>query len=414
MKSAILSVGTELLFGQITNTNSVFLSQQLNNLGIDVMYHYTVGDNPKRLAEMIRQAFTDCDLIITTGGLGPTQDDLTKEIAAEVLHDELILHEDLLKGLEDYFKKINRVMTDNNKKQAYLPSRAIVLDNDAGTAPGFALEENGKTIICMPGPPREMTRMFERKVKPYLESKSESVIYYKMLRTFGIGESMLETELEQWIDGQTDPTLATYAKEGEACLRITSKRSSLEEAKAVVEDMIQKVSTKVGKYIYSYDDEEFYQVVGKKLIDQNITVSCAESCTGGLFAQTMTEVPGISAVFDRGYITYSNKAKMEELGVRAETLEKFGAVSVETAIEMAEGLKKATGSRLCISVTGIAGPDGGTEEKPVGLVYICAILDDQQISREFRIRNISRKWNRNYTVLCMLDIINHLIDKRQW
>lgn len=409
MKSAILSVGTELLFGQITNTNSVFLSQQLNYLGIDVMYHYTVGDNPKRLAEMIRQAFTDCDLIITTGGLGPTQDDLTKEIAAEVLHDELILHEDLLKNLEDYFKRINRVMTENNKKQVYLPKRAVVFDNDAGTAPGFALEENGKTIICMPGPPREMTRMFERRVKPYLEAKSGSVIYYKMLRTFGIGESMLETELLEWIDGQTDPTLATYAKEGEACLRITSKRGSIEEAKSAVDGMIEKVNSKVGQYVYSYDDEELYQVVARKLIENNITLSSAESCTGGLFAQTMTEVPGISAVFDRGFITYSNKAKMEELGVSADTLEKHGAVSEETAIEMAEGLRKATGTRLCVSVTGIAGPDGGTEEKPVGLVYICAILDDRRVSKEFRIRNISRKWNRNYTVLCMLDIINKLI-----
>lgn len=412
MKSAILSVGTELLFGQITNSNSVFLSQQLNYLGIDVMYHYTVGDNPKRLAEMIRQAFTDCDLIITTGGLGPTQDDLTKEIAAEVLHDELVLHEDLLKGLEDYFKRSNRTMTDNNKKQAYLPSRAVLFDNDAGTAPGFALEENGKTIICLPGPPREMTRLFERKVKPYLEAKSESVIYYKMLRTFGIGESMLETALHEWIDGQTDPTLATYAKEGEACLRITSKRRTLEEAKAAVDDMIEKVNSKVGQYVYSYDDVELYQVVASKLMAQNISISCAESCTGGLFAQTLTEVSGISSVFDRGYITYSNKAKMEELGVKAETLDQFGAVSEETAIEMAEGVRKATGSRLCISVTGIAGPEGGTEEKPVGLVYICAILDDKRVGREFRIRNTSRKWNRNYTVLCMLDIINHLIDEK--
>lgn len=409
MKSAILSVGTELLFGQITNTNSVFLSQQLNYLGIDVMYHYTVGDNPKRLAEMIRQAFTDCDLIVTTGGLGPTQDDLTKEIAAEVLHDELILHEDLLEELEDYFKRINRVMTENNKKQVYLPSRAVVFDNDSGTAPGFALEENGKTIICMPGPPREMTRMFELKVRPYLEAQSKDVIYYKMLRTFGIGESMLETELQQWIDGQTDPTLATYAKEGEACLRITSKRSTLEEARAAVEDMIEKVNQKVGRYVYSYDDEELYHVVGRKLLEQNISISSAESCTGGLFAQTLTEVPGISSVFDRGFVTYSNQAKMDELGVKAETLEKFGAVSEETAVEMAEGLKKVTGSRLCISVTGIAGPDGGTEEKPVGLVYICAILDDKRVSKEFKIRNISRKWNRNYTLLCMLDMVNHLI-----
>jgi len=413
MKSAILSVGTELLFGQITNTNSVFLSQQLNNLGIDVMYHYTVGDNPGRLKEMIRQAFTDCDLIITTGGLGPTQDDLTKEIAAEVLHDELVLHEELLQRLEAYFKRINRVMTDNNKKQAYLPSRAVVFDNDAGTAPGFALEENGKTIICLPGPPREMTRMFELKVKPYLEEKSESVIYSKMLRTFGIGESMLETELVEWIDGQTDPTLATYAKEGEACLRITSKRRTLEEAKAAVEEMIEKVNGKIGQYVYSYDDEEYYQVVGRKLIENNISFSSAESCTGGLFAQTMTEIPGISAVFDRGFITYSNRSKIEELGVNPETLEKFGAVSEETAVEMAEGLKRVTGSRLCISVTGIAGPEGGTEEKPVGLVYICVILDNERNCREYRIRNVSRKWNRNYTLLCMLDMINRMIEKRQ-
>lgn len=411
MKSAILSVGTELLFGQITNSNSVFLSSQLNNLGVDVMYHYTVGDNPKRLAEMIRQAFTDCDLIITTGGLGPTQDDLTKEIAAEVMHDDLVLNENILSELESYFKRSNREMTDNNKKQAYLPTRAVLFDNNAGTAPGFALEDEGKIIICLPGPPREMTRMFEQKVKPYLLKKSECVIYYKMLRTFGIGESMLETELKQWIDGQTDPTLATYAKEGEACLRITSKRKTSEEAKTAVDDMIKKVNQKIGKFVFSFDDEELYEVVGKKLIDKNISVSCAESCTGGLFAQTLTEVSGISAVFDRGIVTYSNRAKIEELGVRAETLEKFGAVSEETAIEMAEGLKRKVGSRLCISVTGIAGPEGGTEEKPVGLVYICALLDDRRVSREFKIRDTGRKWNRNYTMLCMMDMVNHLIDE---
>lgn len=412
MKSAILSVGTELLFGQITNTNSVFLSQQLNDLGIDVMYHYTVGDNPGRLAEMIRQAFTDCDLIITTGGLGPTQDDLTKEIAAEVQHDELILHEETLHTIEGFFKKLNRVMTENNKKQAMLPSRAVVFDNDAGTAPGFALEENGKIIICMPGPPREMARMFERSVKPFLLARSESFIYYKMIRTFGIGESMLETELLHLIDGQTDPTLATYAKEGEACLRITSKRKTLEEAKSAVEDMLDKVREKIGEFIYSTEDEELYQVVGRKLIDRKISLSSAESCTGGLFAQTMTDIPGISAVYDRGFVTYSNRAKMEELGVKSETLDQYGAVSEETAAEMAAGLKKVTSSRLCISVTGIAGPDGGTEEKPVGLVYISAILDDRQVTKEFRIRNISRKWNRNYTLLCMLDLINRMIDGR--
>ncbi|WP_027398531.1 competence/damage-inducible protein A [Anaerovorax odorimutans] len=411
MKSAILSVGTEILFGQIINTNSVYLSKHLNMLGIDVMYHYTVGDNPKRLEEMIKQAFTDCDLIITSGGLGPTQDDLTKEIAAKALNDELILNETAMQWIENYFKKLNREMTENNKKQAYMPSRATVFQNDAGTAPGFALEENGKIIICLPGPPREMTRMFDLKVKPYLEKKSQGTIYYKMIRTFGIGESALETALEDLINDQTDPTLATYAKEGEACLRIASKKNTLKEAKQSVENMLETVKERIEKYIFSYDDENFHEVVAKKLLDNNISISCAESCTGGLFSQRMTDIPGISAIFDRGIVTYSNKAKMDELGVKSETLQKYGAVSEETAIEMAEGLKKVSRSRLCISVTGVAGPDGGTEEKPVGLVYICAILDEKRICKEFRMRNINRQWNRNYSVLCMLDMINKLIER---
>lgn len=411
MKSAILTVGTELLFGQISNSNSVYLSQQLNNLGIDVMYHYTVGDNSKRLAEMIRLAFRDCDLIITTGGLGPTQDDLTKEVASEVLNDELIIHQDILDRLESYSKNISVAMTNNNRKQAYLPSRAVRFDNGSGTAPGFALEDKGKTIICLPGPPREMTQMFEQEVKPYLQEKTDDVIYYKIIRTFGIGESKLETELKHWVDGQTDPTLATYAKEGEAYFRITSKRSTLEEAKAAVDDMIASIKQKIGQYIYSYDGEELFEVVAKKLIEKNISISSAESCTGGLFGKTLTDVSGISAVYNRGFITYSNESKMEELGVKAETLEKFGAVSEETAIEMTEGLKRVSGSRLCISITGIAGPEGGTDEKPVGLVYICASLDNERVCKEFKIRNIKRSLNRNYALLYMLDMVNCLIDQ---
>jgi len=409
MKTAILSVGTELLFGQITNTNSVYLSQQLNMLGIDVMYHYTVGDNPDRLRDMIDLAFNDCNLIITTGGLGPTQDDLTKEIACEMLHDELVLHEPSMQRIEAYFKKLNRVMTDNNKKQAYFPKRAEIFMNNAGTAPGFALEEDGKMIICLPGPPREMQKMFEQSVKPYLESKSDSVIYYRILRAFGIGESLLETELLDLIDHQTDPTLATYAKEGECSLRIASKRKTKEEAEKAVNDMIKIVQERIGKYIYSYDDENLDTVVTRKLIEKDISISCAESCTGGLFAETLTRSPGVSKVFDRGFVTYSNKAKVEELSVNNETIEKYGAVSEETAIEMAEGLRKVTGSRLCISVTGILGPDGGTEEKPVGLFYVCAIFDDKQICKKFQGRNINRNSNRNYSLLCMLHIINQLI-----
>lgn len=411
MKSAILSVGTELLFGQITNTNTVFLSQQLNLLGFDVMYHHTVGDNPKRLAEMIDMIFEDCDLILATGGLGPTQDDLTKEIVCRAMGDELVLHQETMDKLEAYFKKQKRTMTENNRKQAYVPSRAVVFDNDAGTAPGFGLEKDGKVIICMPGPPREMTRMFERRVLPYLEKWSESTIYYRMIRTFGIGESMLETKLLPLIDGQTDPTLATYAKEGECCLRIASKRKTKEEAKQAVDAMLEKVKERIGEFIYSCDDENLVDVVAKKLMEKGLSLSSAESCTGGMFAAAMTGIAGISDVFDRSLVTYSNQAKMDELGVKKETLKAHGAVSEETAREMAEGLFRASGSDVCVSVTGIAGPGGGSPEKPVGLVYIGAVYQGKTVCRKVQMRNVNRNWNRNYAVLSMLDLIDKLISE---
>lgn len=405
MKTAILSVGTEILFGQIVNTNTVYLSQQMNMLGFDVMYHYTVGDNPKRVEEMIDLAFQDCDLILTTGGLGPTQDDLTKEVACKALDDTLVMMDDVLEEITKYFKTLGREMTENNKKQAIMPSRATVFHNDAGTAPGFALEKDGKYIICMPGPPREMKRMFQKSVVPFLQSMIDGALYYRQIRFFGIGESMLETQLLDLIDNQTDPTLATYAKEGECSLRIASKRATEEEAEHAVDEMLEMVKERVGHYIYSCDDEELAQVVADRLMEQGLTLSSAESCTGGMFASTMTDIPGISQCFDRGLVTYSNQAKMEELGVSAGTLEKFGAVSEETALEMVEGLKRVSGSDVCISVTGIAGPGGGSEEKPVGLVYIGFLYGDKKICKKVQMRNVNRSWNRHYTLLCMLNVI---------
>lgn len=409
MKTAILSVGTEILFGQIVNTNTVYLSQQMNMLGFDVMYHYTVGDNPKRVEEMIDLAFQDCDLILTTGGLGPTQDDLTKEVACKALDDELVMMDDVLDEITKYFKTLGREMTENNKKQAVMPSRATVFHNDAGTAPGFALEKDGKYIVCMPGPPREMTRMFQKSVVPFLQSMSQGALYYRQIRFFGIGESMLETQLMDLIDQQTDPTLATYAKEGECSLRIASKRDTEEEAKQAVDEMLEQVKERVGHYIYSCDNEELAQVVAGKLMEKNLTLSSAESCTGGMFASTMTDIPGISQCFDRGLVTYSNQAKMEELGVRPETLETYGAVSEETALEMVEGLQRVSGSDVCVSVTGIAGPGGGTEEKPVGLVYIGFAYGEKKLCKKIQMRNVNRNWNRHYALLCMLNVINRNI-----
>lgn len=283
-----------------------------------------------------------------------------------------------------------------------MPESAQILPNDQGTAPGFWLEKKGKIIVSMPGPPREMTNMFEKEVKPRLISRQDSVIYYKILRTFGLGESKMETVLLPLIDGQTDPTIATYAKEGECSLRIASKRPTKEEAEAAVEDMTARVMDIIGEYVYSTDNEELADVVANMLLDKNITISCAESCTGGLFAGTLINTDGISKVFDRGIVTYSNEAKIKELGVKAETLDTFGAVSPETAAEMAEGIRVKTGTDMAVSVTGIAGPGGGSADKPVGLVYIGIAYDGKTDVVKAQMRNVTRNWNRNYAVLNML------------
>ncbi len=403
MRTAILTVGTEILFGQIVNTNAAWLSQQLNDLGYDVMYHYTVGDNPQRLHDLIELAFRDCDLILTTGGLGPTQDDLTKEVICQTMGDHLVVHEPSVRALEEHAKQRGRALTENNYKQANMPSRAIVLPNDSGTAPGFALEseKGGKWIMSMPGPPREMTRMFDLQIRPILQKWQDSVIHYRMLRTFGIGESQMETDLLPLIDGQTDPTIATYAKEGECSLRIASKRPTLEEASAAVDEMTAKVADIIGEYIYSYDNEELVDVVGELLKEKKISVACAESCTGGLFAGALTEISGISAVFDRGIVTYSNQAKIDELGVNPAVIEEFGAVSLETACEMASGLAKVSGCDLCVSVTGEAGPES-SEGKPVGTIYVGMHYDGKTWAVQIPMRNRGRSWNRRYAVLNML------------
>ena len=264
MKAAILTVGTEILFGEITNTNTVYLSRRLNDMGIDELYHHTVGDNPGRLAEMIGTAFKECDIVITTGGLGPTQDDMTKEIACQVMGDHLVMHDDILDFIRNRLLAYKAEMSENNIKQALLPSRCRVFFNDAGTAPGFALDspaDDGgaerRWIACLPGPPKEMTRMFEKSVVPWLEELTDGCLVYKEIRTFGIGESDLETALLPIIDGQTDPTIATYAKNGECSVRVASKRKSREEADHAVAEMVEQVKKYVGKYIYSTEGEEY-------------------------------------------------------------------------------------------------------------------------------------------------------------
>lgn len=409
MKSAILSVGTEILMGQIVNTNATYLSKELNDIGIDVMYHHTVGDNPKRLTETLDLIFRDCDLVITTGGLGPTQDDLTKETVAGYMNDELVLDENSLQSLKKSFEKSKRKMTDNNLKQAYLPSRSVVFANLHGTAPGFALENEGKTVICLPGPPREMKEMYEKSARAYLQKKSDKKIVYRLIRTFGIGESQLETELLDIINGQTDPTIATYAKEGESYIRVASKRDTYSEAMDAIEDVMKKIRSCIGKYIYSEDNEDLHVVVADILMKKNITVASAESITGGLFAKTLTDIPGVSEIFKEGLVTYQENAKIRELGVKSETLDEFSAVSEEVAKEMVEGLYKKTGCDICISSTGVAGPGDDDRGNPVGLVFIGLRYNGKIKVTKMNMRDAGRAHNRNRVMLKMMHLIYEVI-----
>ena len=337
---------------------------------------------------------------------------MTKETVSDFLGEKLVEDEEAKHILMEIQQARKHRFTTNNYKQYLLPEHATVFQTEIGTAPGFAVEKNGTTVICLPGPPYEMTEMFRRCVYPYLAKQQDSVIYYKVLRIFGKGESLVETKLMDLIDAQTDPTIATYAKMAGCSVRVASKRRTLEEAKNAVEAMVRRVRERLGDNIYSEEDEDLVQVVGRKLIDRHITISCAESCTGGLFAGTLTDVPGISEVFERGIVTYTCRAKIEELGVREDTLERETAVSPEVARQMAEGLQKKTGSDVCVSVTGIAGPGGGTPEKPVGLIYIGCRYQGKTLVKKLLTPNFSREWNRKYAVLMMLDTVNRLIDGR--
>ena len=383
MKAEIIAVGTEILLGDIVNTNSQYLAQELAALGIEVYYQNTVGDNEGRLMKVFEESLKRSDIVIATGGLGPTNDDITKEVACEYFNQELKLHEPSLKKIENYFKKLNIELGENNKKQAYFPEEAIILENNNGTAPGAILRKDNKTIVVLPGPPREMKPMFEESVKPYLQKCTDRMLVSKTLRTFGIGESLLEEKIIDLIKKQSNPTIAPYAKEAEAILRITAKAKTQEEAKDLIEPTVEKIKARVGQFIYGEGETSLEEEVAKLLVNKNMTISVSESCTGGLVSSSLINYPGVSSVFMEGCITYSNEAKISRLGVKKETLDKYGAVSEETAKEMAEGIAKNFNTNIGLSTTGIAGPEGGSEEKPVGLIYIGIYINGETTVKKF-------------------------------
>ncbi|MDF2520065.1 MAG: cinA [Clostridia bacterium] len=404
MKCEIVAVGTELLLGNIVNSNARFLSEKLAELGYDVYYHVTVGDNLTRLKTVIEQGLDRSDIIITTGGLGPTDDDLTKDGVAAALGLKLIPHKESLEKLENSFKLAGRHMPECNLKQGYIPEGSIVLENNNGTAPGILVEKNGKAVILLPGPPKEMMPMFDEKVYPYLKAKSEFIIKSKTLRIVGVGESKVQEMLQLIFDTQDNPTVAPYAKDGEVHLRITAKCKEDLEADELLKNMDKQIHDILGDNIYGYDDESLEYVVYKLLKEKHMTVAFAESCTGGMISGRMTNVSGVSAVFMDGIVTYSNEAKMKFLNVKEETLNKFGAVSSETAIEMATGIKRVSGTDVGVSVTGIAGPEGGSAEKPVGLFYIGIAVRDKVEAHRFLFPSSREKirWNAATRALDLL------------
>jgi nicotinamide-nucleotide amidase len=404
MRSEIIAVGTELLLGNIANTNAQYLSQKLADLGIDVFYHVAVGDNLGRLSEAIKQSLKRSDLVITSGGLGPTADDLTKEGVAAALGLKLLPDEASIRKIEGMFKAMGRTMTENNIKQGYIPEGALILENDNGTAPGVLIENDGKLVIMLPGPPKELYPMFEDKVLPYLRKKVRSTIRSRMLRVIGVGESAAEDMLKDIFRTQTNPTIAPYAKDGEVHFRITAKADSAAEADKLIDEMEERVKEILGENIYGHDDESLEEVVLKLLTERSLTIAFAESCTGGLVSSRLTDVPGASASLMYSVVSYSNEAKINILGVKEDTIRKYGAVSSQTAEEMAVGVKKLNNTDIGLSITGIAGPEGGSAEKPVGLCYIgIAMANTVKSHRLLFNGNRKRiKWNSSSRALDLL------------
>ena len=371
MTGEIISSGTELLMGQIIDTNAAFLSAQLPQLGINLYYRETVGDNRERLAQVIKQALDRSDVVFTIGGLGPTDDDITKETVAEVTGHTLELNEECAEELRNYFANTGRPFSHTNYKQVMFPKNARILKNPIGTAPGCVFEKNGKYVIIMPGPPKEFKKMFAEQVVPFLREIGEGdIIMSKSIKTFGISESLLGEKLRVF-SAQSNPTVADYLGEGDIQIRVTAKGKTDEECQSLIDETVKKIEDMLGEYIYGYDDDTIPSLAKKVLIDNNLTISLAESCTGGLIGKTLTDFSGISASLLFDAVTYSNFAKMKVLGVKEETLKIHGAVSEETAFEMCEGVQKLTDSDVAVSVTGIAGPKSDDTDKPVGLVYIC-------------------------------------------
>lgn len=409
MTVELISVGTEILLGNIVNTNAAYLSEQCARLGLSCFYQTVVGDNEERLSAVFRTAFERSDVVILSGGLGPTQDDLTKETVAKVLGRKMILDEASKKSIQEYFTKRRIELTENNWKQAMVPEGAIVVANANGTAPGIIVEEGSKRVILLPGPPNELIPMFEKSIYPYLSKAEPGIIYSRTVKLCGIGESKAETMVADLIAEQGNPTIAPYAKTGEVHLRITAKAENEKEAKKLLKPVIKELKNRFGINVYTTDENvTLEQAVVELLLANHLTVTTAESCTGGLLSAKLINVPGVSEVFKHGHVTYSNKAKHKLLGVKKPSLGKYGAVSEMVAKEMVKGAAASSKADVAVAITGIAGPDGGSEEKPVGLVYIgCSVCGRVKV-KEYHFSGNRNKIREN-SVIAALTLMRQCI-----
>lgn len=414
MTVEVISVGTELLMGSIVNTNAQFLAEQCALLGLSMYNQTVVGDNKERLSDAINTGLGRADIVILTGGLGPTEDDLTKETCAQVMGFSLAEDSHTKDRIREYFKNsIYKDIPDNNWKQAIVPEGAIVLDNDNGTAPGLILEKGEKRAILLPGPPNELIPLFNGKVKPYLQKLRPELIVSQMVKICGVGESQVEDRLLDLIDKQINPTIATYAKTGEVHVRVTASAPTKEIADKLIKPVVKEIKKRMGTAVYSTREEETLEMAVVRLLKKHeLTVATAESCTGGLVAGRIVNVPGSSEVFREGFVTYSNKAKRRHLDVSKSTIKKYGAVSKETAREMAVGGAFATDSDLCVAITGLAGPDGGTEEKPVGLVYMACCMGDKVTVEKYQFKG-NRNKIREQSVVKALDLVRRTVLESQ-
>ena len=407
----LISVGTEILLGDILNTDAQFLSIELARLGISVIHQSTVGDNRERLLAQLKEAADRSDIIILSGGLGPTPDDLTKEVCCEFFGKKMFLHEPTVEKIKTYFSTKGMEMAQNNLKQAMLPKDCVIFPNDNGTAPGMAIEKDGVHILVLPGPPRELKPMFRNCAVPYLMQFSDRIIVSHNIRTFGIGESLMAESVNDLFDAE-NPTVAPYAKDGEALLRVTAMARTKEEAENLCEPVINEIKNRLDGFVYGVDYTCIEEAVIEKLKEKHMKVATAESCTGGLIAKRITDVPGASEVFDCGIISYANEIKHRVLGVSEDDLNKYGAVSEPVARQMAQGALKVSGADIAVSVTGIAGPDSDSTNKPVGLVYIGLADRDNVWVRELRTSRKDRSYNRYVSASNALNMIRLYIDNK--